>query len=117
MQIKFFDLKDDSNGAVAMEYKGESYTADEFCIRIDSNADEKTDHIAEICELKEKIFPDEYFLHDEQKNNTSTSNKHKEITALLQREWYTTLQVIIKNIICSFEFFKNAKMCLTDING
>ena len=48
--IKCFDLKQDGNGEVVLEYKGKIFTSDRFCIRIDPKAEQKTGHIADICE-------------------------------------------------------------------
>ena len=55
-KVRCFDLKQDLNGDVVMEYKGRNFTKNEFCILIDPESDEPRGHQAEICEKEEMSF-------------------------------------------------------------
>ena len=48
-KIKCFELMKSSTGDVIMTYKGKNFTTEEFCILIDPEADDPTDHYAQIC--------------------------------------------------------------------
>ena len=56
VEIKCFDLKERDNGEVIMTYNNRNYSTNEFCIRINHEAEDLSDHYAEICEKASTPF-------------------------------------------------------------
>ena len=51
-KVKCFGIQPDEDHGVLMKYRGSTFHTNEFCLRINPNANSPTDHIAEVCTKK-----------------------------------------------------------------